>query len=159
MSYLRVLWTYLRLGALNELQYRANFFVQLLQSAFGLATALGGLGLVFAHTTTLAGWRPAELLVVVGVFLLAGGVVNLVVQPSMQRLTEDVRLGTLDYVLTKPEDAQLLISLRQVQIWKLVDVALGLGVLAVAVALAAALLIGSRLLWRVGIRRYTGASA
>ena len=72
---------------------------------------------------------------------------------------EDVRLGTLDYVLTKSEDAQLLISLRQVQIWKLVDVALGLGVLAVAVALAAALLIGSRLLWRVGIRRYTGASA
>jgi ABC-2 type transport system permease protein len=45
---------------------------------------------------------------------------------------EDVRQGTLDFTLTKPEDAQVLVSVKQVQIWKVVDIALGLAVLVVA---------------------------
>ncbi len=129
---MRLLWTFFRLGALNELQYRANFVVQVVQSVLGLGTALLSLSVVFAHTSRLAGWRPPELLAVVGVYFLIGGLINLVVQPSMQRLMEDVRLGTLDYTLTKPADAQLLVSLKQVQVWKLLDVLMGLGVLVVA---------------------------
>jgi ABC-2 type transport system permease protein len=52
----------------------------------------------------------------------------------MQRLMEDVRQGTLDFALTKPEDAQVLISVRQISVWKLVDLGLGAAVLAVALA-------------------------
>jgi ABC-2 type transport system permease protein len=54
------------------------------------------------------------------------------IRPSFERLMDDVRRGTLDFTLTKPEDAQLLVSIRQVQLWKLGDVALGLIVLLVA---------------------------
>jgi ABC-2 type transport system permease protein len=50
----------------------------------------------------------------------------------MSRLMEDVRQGTLDFTLTKPEDAQVLVTVKQVQIWKLIDVALGLALVAVA---------------------------
>lgn len=132
MTTIRLLWVFFRLGVINELQYRVNFVLQLFQSLLGLGSALAGLGVVFAHTTTLAGWKPVQLLAVLGVYFLVGGAINLVIQPSMQRLMEDVRQGTLDFTLTKPEDAQLLISVRQVQIWKLVDVLLGLGVLLVA---------------------------
>ena len=31
MSYLRLLWIFLRIGAMNELAYRANFWAQLLR--------------------------------------------------------------------------------------------------------------------------------
>jgi ABC-2 type transport system permease protein len=92
------------------------------------------LAVVFSHTDTLGGWKPDELLALVGVYLLVGGAINLVIQPSMERLIESVREGTLDFTLTKPEDAQLLVSVQAVQIWKLVDVALGTGVLVVALA-------------------------
>jgi len=44
---------------------------------------------------------------------------------------DDVRQGTLDFTLTKPEDAQVLVSIGEVRIWKLADVLLGLIVLAV----------------------------
>ncbi|MFO7169479.1 MAG: ABC-2 family transporter protein [Chloroflexota bacterium] len=132
MSYLRLLWVYFRLGALNELQYRANFVMQLFEALIGLGTALAGLAVVFSHTETLAGWRSEELLALLGIFFLVGGLISFVIQPSMQRLMEDVRLGTLDFTLTKPEDSQLLVSARQVQIWKLIDVVLGLGVLVYA---------------------------
>ena len=132
MAYLRLLWVFFRVGALGELAYRANFVAQAFQSLLALGTGLAGLAVVFAHTDTLAGWRPAELLAVLGVYRLVLGAINLVIRPSMQQLMEDVRQGTLDFILTKPEDAQLLVSARQVEIWRAVDVALGFTVLGVA---------------------------
>jgi ABC-2 type transport system permease protein len=134
MNTLRVVWTFFRLGALNELSYRANFFVQLFQSVIELGAAIAGLAVVFSHTDELGGWRQAELLALLGVYFLVGGLIRAVVQPSMQRFMEQVRLGTLDFTLTKPEDAQLLVSVQQVQIWKVTDVALGLATLGVALA-------------------------
>ncbi|MGH2615987.1 MAG: ABC transporter permease, partial [Thermomicrobiales bacterium] len=134
MAYLRLLWIHLRLGVLNELQYRTNLVVQLIQSAVGLVTALLGLGIVFSKTETLGGWRPAELLAIVGVYTLVSGLTQLIVRPSLARFMEDVRLGTLDFTLTKPVDAQMLVSMRQIEVWKLIDVAIGLIVLAVAIA-------------------------
>jgi ABC-2 type transport system permease protein len=134
LTYLRLLGIHLRLGFLNELQYRTNLFVQLVQSLVGLVTALLGLGVVFAKTDSLAGWRPAELLAIVGVYTLVSGATRLVVQPSLTRFMEDIRLGTLDFTLTKPVDAQALVSVRQTEVWKLIDVAIGLVVLGVAVA-------------------------
>jgi ABC-2 type transport system permease protein len=133
MTYLRLLWIHLRLGVMNELQYRTNLIIQLVQSTVGLATALLGLGIVFSKTDSLAGWRPAELLAIVGVYTLVAGLTQLVVRPSLARFMEDVRLGTLDFMLTKPVDAQVLVSMRQIEVWKLIDIVVGLVVLAVAI--------------------------
>ena len=99
MTYLRLLWVYLRVGVLNELQYRANFFMQVFQSVLSLTVALGGLAIVFSHTDNLGGWRPDELLALVGVYTLVGGIIGFLIEPSMQRLMEDVRQGTLDFTL------------------------------------------------------------
>ena len=133
MTYFRLLWIHLRLGVMNELQYRTNLIIQLVQSTVGLATALLGLGIVFSKTDSLAGWRPPELLAIVGVYTLVSGITQLVVRPSLARFMEDVRLGTLDFTLTKPVDAQVLVCMRQIEVWKLVDVAVGFVVLGVAV--------------------------
>jgi ABC-2 type transport system permease protein len=126
--------TFLRVSAMNELQYRANFFVQLFQSLIAVATGLAVLGLVFSHTRELAGWSPAQLLAVMGVHVLIGGVVRAAIQPNMLRLIEDVREGKLDYVLVKPRDGQLLVSIRELSVWQGVDCLVGAVVLGVAVA-------------------------
>lgn len=141
-NYWRIITTYFRLGALSELEYRANFFVQILESGLSLLVALGGLAVVFNHTETLGGWQPAELMALVGIYLLVGGFIGLIISPSMQKFMEDIRKGTLDFTLTKPVDAQLLISVQRVQIWKLVDIGLGLAVL-----VAALLRLGTQFSW------------
>jgi ABC-2 type transport system permease protein len=134
MTYPRLLWIHLRLGILNELQYRANLGVQVMQSVIGLATSLLGLGVIFSKTDNLAGWRPAELLVIIGIYSLVSGLTQLIVRPSLARFMEDIRLGTLDFTLTKPVDAQILASMRQIEVWKVIDVAVGLAVIMVAMA-------------------------
>lgn len=134
MGVFRLMYHYFRVGAMNELQYRVNFWLQLLESGVALGVGLVGLGLVFSHTTDLAGWSRPELLAVMGVHILLGGVIGAVIQPNMLRLMEDVRQGTLDFALTKPEDGQALVSVREIRIWRLVDVAVGGVVLAVALS-------------------------
>jgi ABC-2 type transport system permease protein len=125
---------FLRISAMNELQYRVNFLIQLFQSLVAVATGLAVLGLVFSHTHELAGWSSAQLLAVMGVHVLVGGVIRAAIQPNMLRLIQDVREGKLDYLLVKPRDSQLLVSIRELSVWQGVDCLVGAVVLGVAVA-------------------------
>jgi ABC-2 type transport system permease protein len=126
----RLAGTFLRVGILNELQYRVNFAFSLVQSLISVGTSIAVLALVFGNTDSLQGWSAGELLVVMGVYVLVGGLIKMIVQPNMQQLMEDVQQGTLDFVLTKPADGQLLVSVRRVQLWQGVDILVG-GVLIV----------------------------
>jgi ABC-2 type transport system permease protein len=132
MNFFRLFREFLKVSIMTELAYRANFVVQLFQSLLQLATALGGLAVIFSFTNNLGGWRPNEVLALLGVYFLLGGVIGLVIQPGMEQLIESVRDGTLDFILTKPEDAQILVSARRVEIWKFIDIFLGIGVLTYA---------------------------
>jgi len=150
---LRLFGIFFRIGALNELQYRANLAVQLFQSVIALFTGLAVLALVFDQTSNLAGWSESELLAVMGVHILMGGVIRTAIQPNMERLMTDVRQGTLDYVLTKPEDAQVMISVREFRIWQAVDIivggvvlAIGIGRLETSIGLGSALIFAGTLL-------------
>jgi ABC-2 type transport system permease protein len=167
---LRLFGLFFRIGALNELQYRANFAIQVFQSVIALGTGLAVLGLVFSQTTSLNDWTQPELLAVMGVHILMGGVIRTVIQPNMERLMTDVREGTLDFVLTKPEDAQVLVSVRDVKIWQAVDIVVGFVVLGIgvsqvqatvgpmqALAFAAALLLGGSMIYCFWLIITTGA--
>jgi ABC-2 type transport system permease protein len=131
MNALRVGLLYFRVGVLNELQYRVNFFLQLFQSLIQAGTGLIMLALVYSHTTELNGWTEPELLSLLGVQILLGGLIHTFIQPNMEKLMQDVQQGTLDYALTKPADSQVLVSVRQFRIWQSVEVFTGLTLLIV----------------------------
>ncbi len=126
---MRLMLLFLRVGVQNEMQYRANFFIQLVQSAAVTGSGLVVLSLVYSHTPDLRGWTQPQLIAVMGVFTIMLGIIGFVIEPNMARLNDDVRTGKLDLILTKPADAQLLVSLREFRVWSLTDVLVGLVVL------------------------------
>ena len=132
MQRVRIVWTFFKIGLLNEFAYRANLYLQLVQSCAAVAMAFGGLVVVFGHTKTIGGWGPDEVLAILGVYLVMGAAISGAIAPSMQKLMEDVRRGTLDYTLTKPEGSQFLVSIGEFRVWKLVDAVIGLIVIGVA---------------------------
>ena len=73
MRSLRLFWVFFRVNALGELAYRANFFLQLFESILDIGTALAGLAVIFSYTDSLGGWRPDEVVALVGVFFLVRG--------------------------------------------------------------------------------------
>ncbi|MGZ4764188.1 MAG: hypothetical protein ACXVH5_00860, partial [Ilumatobacteraceae bacterium] len=52
----RLATTFFRVGVMNEMQYRVNFFLQLLQSLLTVGTGLIVLAVVFSKTNELGGW-------------------------------------------------------------------------------------------------------
>src|SRR5204862_6440362 len=103
-------------------------------SALQVGVGLAVLALVYSHTQTLNGWSESQLLIIVGIQILLGGVVHSLIQPNMERLADEVQDGKLDFALTRPEDAQLIVSVRQVQLWNLVEVVSGAIVIGVGIA-------------------------
>jgi ABC-2 type transport system permease protein len=130
MRNLGLVWQFVRVAAMNELQYRVNFWLSLLQSAIALGTGLIVIALVFRHVDHLGGWSRPELYVVLGTFTALGGFARMAIKPNMVQFMDDVRDGALDYVLTKPVDAQLLVSTRRLQLWQGVDLLVGAAVVA-----------------------------
>lgn len=128
MHTLRVLRAFAAVGVLNIVQYRSDFVIAVLNAAISLATQLLGLSVIFANTTDLRGWTAEGLLVLIGIHFFISGLIGLVVRPSMEALMEGIRLGTFDFLLTKPADAQLLASAQRFAPQAIIDVLLGIGV-------------------------------
>lgn len=103
-----VVITSLRLGALNIMAYRGEFFLAVVNVVIGLVSQVFGLWVIFGNTSSLNGWSADQILVLIGVHTLLRGFLDLIVRPSMDDLMEAIRLGTFDFTLTKPADSQLL---------------------------------------------------
>jgi ABC-2 type transport system permease protein len=128
---LRAFW---RVNLAEELQYRANFIASLLGTLFWMATALLTLAVFFNQTDSLGGWSFWDVVVLLGVFTTLAGVVESLLRPSIGRLAEYVRTGSLDLILVRPIDTQLFVSFRRLDVWRLTDIALGLGLSGYALA-------------------------
>ncbi|MFP6809307.1 MAG: ABC-2 family transporter protein [Pseudomonadales bacterium] len=134
MRIFKLAWTFLRIGALNEMAYRANFFIQVFESMLGLATALGAVYIIFGQTDSLGGWHRAELISLLGIYFVILGSINLMISPSLAKFMQDIVDGKLDFTIIKPRDTQLLVSIQEFRIWKVVDIVMGLVVMSYGLA-------------------------
>ncbi|WKA49109.1 ABC-2 family transporter protein [Geobacillus zalihae] len=127
--YGRVFREFFRACLVEEMEYRSEFFGNFIASFFGVGIALLTVHIFFYQTDRLGGWTYGEVLVLLGVFNTLRGFIDFALRPNMPRLLEHVQRGTLDYILTKPVDSMFYVSFRHLVFWRLIDVALGLGVI------------------------------
>lgn len=125
MKRLQLLGTFFRLGFLGEAEYRANFALHLFETGVSLVTGLTVLSVVFAKTPTVGGWEWNQLLVVLGLWFLVSGMVNMMVAPSIRQFIHDVWLGNLDFLLIKPAGHQFMVSTRKFMVFNVVELFIG----------------------------------
>lgn len=135
-TYLRLLGIFYRNSLAMELEYRVNFWANVALSLFWLVWAATGARVFFFFTGSVAGWTYHELLVVMGLFFAMNGLRQALVSPNLAKMSEYIRLGTLDYLLTKPVNSQFLVSLRHLGVYNWADTLLGLGLAAYGLARA-----------------------
>lgn len=153
--YLRLALVFAGASVSAQMEYRANFVINFISALLTAGGSLFGLLVVAGERGTIGGWSYTEAMVVVGIFTLVQGFIGGILQPNLQKLSESIRLGTMDFNLVKPIDAQFLVSLRDVNPFRLVDLVVGLLVIGWALVrlpgitllnlLVGALLIGAAL--------------
>lgn len=125
--YARIAGVFAGASVSAQLEYRANFMVNVVGSVLSALGSLLGLSVLFADGQPLGGWTLRESLVVVGLFTLVQGFIGAFLYPNLNKIAEGVRLGTMDFQLLKPVDTQFLVSSRNLNIFRLPDVLVGLG--------------------------------
>lgn len=136
MHYLRLVGVFARTSAQNELAYRANFWINLLHSLLNLGTGVLGVMILFSQVEAIRGWDLPSTLALLGVYLTLSALRGLFLGPSLEALAGmdgEIWTGTFDFTLLRPVNAQFLASVRHWRPFALVDLALGLAVLATAV--------------------------
>ncbi len=119
--HLGVLRAQLRISLVLAMQYRWEFMLDGVMSFFWAAVSLVPLYLVFSERPVIAGWRYGEALLVIGWFTLLDGVLRGAINPSLATVIGHIRMGTLDFVLLKPADAQFLVSTARFMPWRVVS--------------------------------------
>jgi ABC-2 type transport system permease protein len=144
-----------------ELEYGVNALIELVAVLGNLAGSLFVLSLFYRHGRDLGGWSWDQALVVLGLYTLLDGLTTALLQPNLGALVNHVQRGTLDYVLLKPVDSQLWLSLRSLSPWGAPGMLLGLALVVVGVLRSggpptpAALLTGLMLLGAAALLLYS----
>jgi ABC-2 type transport system permease protein len=135
VRYVHLLGAQLRVSIATAMQYRADFVLEGLMSLYWLGWNLLPLFILYGpERTSVAGWSFPEALIVMAWFIVLRGLLEGLVSPSLIEVVEKIRMGSFDYVLLKPADAQFLVSTARFAPWRIVDVLGGIGVAVYAFA-------------------------
>ena len=126
IRYLRMFRSFASSEFQFEMEYRGNFYLSIFEMFLVIGTSIGAVLIMFGHTSTMNGWTLPQMIVLLGVYYVIQGGVNLVFSPSFERLMEHVRVGTLDFHLLKPVNVQFLVSTRHLRVVRVADLVLGL---------------------------------
>lgn len=110
--YLRIYRTFFTSSLARELEFRANFFAKVLQNLVWIVFFLLIILVVYRNADSVAGWSRGEAFVLAATCFLMNAIVGAFFM-SLQEIPEQVRRGTLDFVITKPIDSQFWVSTRR----------------------------------------------
>ena len=100
--YGRLYRVFARNNLVRELEFRGNFWAKILVNVCWVASVVAFLEVFFRNTQSVAGWNKGEMFLLFGTFLFTRALMDILFTQNLGKLPELVRLGTLDFVLTKP---------------------------------------------------------
>lgn len=136
MRYIKLCLLFFKAAFQNELAFRFNFFINILNSILGLAGSIGGLFILYTNKESLNGWSFLETLALLGVYMTVQALKDLFIGPSLDKLAGmggEIETGHFDFTLLKPIPAQFYISVRNWSVWAIFNIVIGLGILCSAI--------------------------
>lgn len=110
--YRRVYVACVRNCFVRELEFRSSFLFSAVSTAVWATLSIFLAGLVFGNVREIRGWDLDRMLILTGSFLIVESLLSTLFQRNMQKLSDLVNKGELDFVLIKPISSQFLVSIR-----------------------------------------------
>src|SRR6185503_3459342 len=108
--YLKIYWILLKTHFAAIANYRMNFFMNVLSSiAWGIFSIITIL-LLTAHVSSVYGWKPYELLLLVSIVNVILGIYRMIFDINLWKFSNILHFGEFDQVLLRPLDSQFQMS-------------------------------------------------
>lgn len=117
----------------RELEFKANFIAKLGQNFMWIFFFVMILLVVYSNTKSVAGWGRGDAFVLGATIFLMNAVFNAFFF-SLQDIPSQIRLGTMDFVVTKPMDTQFWVSSRRFNFDQIGTVFAGLVMLTIGIS-------------------------
>ena len=111
--YLKIYRSFLRSSVQRELEFKANFFLNIVQNLLWVAFFVFLLKVVYSNTPSVAGWTEGDSYVLSATIFFTYAVLIMLTSANLMEIPEKVRKGTLDFDLIKPVDSQFIVSIRK----------------------------------------------
>lgn len=126
--YLRIYHQFFRSSLQREMEFRANFFAKILQNVIWLVFFFAVLLVIYSNTDTVGGWTREHSMILAATLFLMNSIIFATCH-SLYEVPEQVRKGTLDFVVVKPIDIQFWVSFRRFRIDQLGSTIAGIALL------------------------------
>jgi ABC-2 type transport system permease protein len=112
-KYFSLYWAFLRASFTADLEFRANFAVRILTDIIWYVAQIVSFEMLFNYTENIGAWNRGEMRIFLGVLFIVDAIYMLVFSVNVDLLSESVRKGSLDLLLTKPVHSQFMISCQR----------------------------------------------
>lgn len=132
----RQIKVFIKASIQQELAFRFNFTVKILNSIVQLAGSVGGILILFSIKSSINGWSFYETLTVTGIFMLLQSIKDLFIAPSLSSISGlggELWTGEFDFTLLKPVPTQLYMSMKHWSLMSSVDMVVSIVILCIAV--------------------------
>lgn len=123
--YIKILFSLISISFKKYLENRANAFGTLLGAVIQFLITIIFIAVIFNYTKQVNGWSQNEMLFLAGIYRITLGLFYMLAQRGITFLWEYIRLGNLDYLLTKPINSQFFITFRATRPFEFVNIAIG----------------------------------
>ncbi|GAB4269467.1 MAG: ABC-2 family transporter protein [Candidatus Rifleibacteriota bacterium] len=106
-----VLW---KATVIQAMEYRASFLFAILANCIDFLFGFLQYIVFFTAAKSIAGWNSDQILTLYGVFMCIFSLHFILLYPNLIEMGEMVNRGSLDLLLTKPLNAQLILSFRRI---------------------------------------------
>ncbi len=114
--YGRLYRVFARNNLVREMEFRGNFWAKVATNLGWLLLYVLLLKILFSNTRSVAGWSEGEMFLLIGTFMLTRSLMDILFTQNLGQIPELVRMGTMDFVLTKPVPSQFFVSARYVSL-------------------------------------------
>lgn len=112
-KHLSLYFAFFRASLTADLEFRANFAIRIITDIFWYVAQIASFELLFNFTSQIGDWNRAQMRVFLGVLFVVDAIYMVIFSTNLDTLSESVRKGNLDLLLTKPVNSQFMISCQR----------------------------------------------
>ncbi len=127
-QYSDIYFVQLKNNWVREAVYRTNFLTAIMTDLIWIIIEFSLFGVIYANTTTLAGWTKPQVYFFLGVFFSSDALFTILFQRNFWNFSDLVNKGELDILLTKPVSPVFLALTRWLSLTASFNFIMGIGI-------------------------------
>lgn len=113
IKYLGIYKEIFKVSLISDLEFRANFFTRFLTDFFWYFSQVVTYEVLFLHANKLGNFGIFEVRVFLGILFITDACFMILFHENLDNLSDKIRKGELDILLTRPINSQFFVSLQK----------------------------------------------